>query len=344
MKKNILHIFWSFTRGGAEYLVKEIAENPSPSHSHSIIVINNHYDKDLIDSFSKNVKFILLNRKSKSRNIFWVFNLISAVIPKKNRIIHCHNYSLIYVVWIFFKTTKYLTIHGFDTKLKKYRLFDEVICVSPALSAYVEDKTNIETMTILNGVNNRLIKTKNIFNEKPNILFIGRFDNNIKGVDVLVEAINILINSGNEVYLTIIGKGSKKSSLEEYIDSNGLNDYVFFKGLVDRTSVYNLLLDYDISVIPSRKESFSLFAVESMMAKVPIIVSEIPGLSEISGDYSFKFESENADDLSRCILEAIIEIKNKKILSRTENSYNYAVANYNMDLMIKNYQKLYNSS
>ena len=343
MKKNILHIFWSFTRGGAEYLVKEIAENSSPSLSHSIIVINNHYDLDLINSFNKSVKFTLINRKPKSYGVFWSLKLINSIFLKKNRIIHCHNYSLIYVVWIFFRTPKFLTIHGFDTKIKKHRLFDRIVCVSPALSDYVKNSFNLEVMTIFNGVDNSLIKVKNKFNHTIKLLFIGRFDDDIKGVDILIKAVNIIVNLGIDIHLTIIGKGSKHASHIQYIESNGLNNHVFFKGLVDRTTVYNLLSDYDISVIPSRKESFSLFAVESMMAKVPIIVSNIPGLSEVSGNHSFKFESENADDLAQCIISAITEIKNMKVLSRTEKSFNHAVTNYNINLMIKNYDNLYNS-
>tara|TARA_B100000925_G_scaffold264075_1_gene222403 strand:+ start:2102 stop:3133 length:1032 start_codon:yes stop_codon:yes gene_type:complete len=342
LKKNILHIFWSFTSGGAEYLVKEISENSS-SFSHSVIVINNHYDEGLINSFNKNIKFTLLNRKPNSFEVFWVFKLIASVISKKNKIIHCHNYSLIYVVWIFFGIPKCLTIHGFDTKLKNYRLFDKVICVSDALSKYVENNFKLKTMTILNGVNNKLIKAKINFNDKIRLLFVGRFDNDIKGLDVLIKSLNVLVNLNKDIHLTIIGKGSKKGPLIDYIESHNLSEHVFFKGLVDRSSVYNLLPDYDISIIPSRKESFSLFAVESMMAKVPIIVSDIPGLADISGKHSFKFESENPDSLTHSILRAISEIKNMQILSRTENSYNYAITNYNIDLMLKNYEKLYSS-
>jgi glycosyltransferase involved in cell wall biosynthesis len=298
---------------------------------------------DLINSFNKSVKFTLINRKPKSYGVFWSLKLINSIFFKKNRIIHCHNYSLIYVVWIFFRTPKFLTIHGFDTKIKKHRLFDRIVCVSPALSDYVKNSFNLEVMTIFNGVDNRLIKVKNKFNHTIKLLFVGRFDDDIKGVDILIKAVNIIVNLGIDIHLTIIGKGSKQASYIQYIESNGLNNHVFFKGLVDRTTVYNLLSDYDISVIPSRKESFSLFAVESMMAKVPIIVSNIPGLSEVSGNHSFKFESENADDLAQCIISAITEIKNMKILSRTEKSFNHAVTNYNINLMIKNYDNLYNS-
>jgi len=188
-----------------------------------------------------------------------------------------------------------------------------------------------------------MIKIKNNFNDKIKLLFVGRFDDYTKGLDVLIKAINILVSSGNDIHLTIIGKGTKQAEFIDYIELNGLKHHISFKGLVPRNILYNLLCDYDISVIPSRKESFSLFAVESMMAKVPIIVSDVPGLSEISGNHSFMFESENIDHLSNCISKVITEIKNNKILQKTHASYNYAISNYNLKQMLDNYNKLYNS-
>jgi glycosyltransferase involved in cell wall biosynthesis len=343
LKKNIIHIFWSFTKGGSEYLVKEITENSPSSISHSVIVINNHFDINLINAFDKNIKFSIINRQPKTYNLSWVIKFINSIISVPNRVIHCHNYSLIYLVWIFFKTPKFLTIHGFDNRLKKYGLFDEIICVSQPLSNYVENTFFLKTRTILNGVDNKMIKTKNNFNDKIKLLFVGRFDDYTKGVDVLIKAINILVSSGNDIHLTIIGKGTKQAEFIDFIELNGLKQHISFKGLVPRNILYNLLCDYDVSVIPSRKESFSLFAVESMMAKVPIIVSDVPGLSEISGDHSFKFESENIDHLYSCILKVVTEIKNNKILQRTNASYNYAISNYTLEQMLENYYELYNS-
>lgn len=343
MKKNIIHVFWSFTKGGSEYLVKEITENSPSSISHTVIVINNHYDINLINAFDKKIKFTMINRRPKSYNLSWVIKFINSIISVPNRVIHCHNYSLIYLVWIFFKTPKFLTIHGFDNRLKKYRLFDEIICVSEPLSNYVKSTFFLKTRIILNGVNNEMIKTKNNFNDKIKLLFVGRFDDNIKGLDVLIKAINILVSSGNDnIHLTIVGKGKKQAEFIDYIELNELKQHISFKGLVSRNRLYNSLCDYDVSVIPSRKESFSLFAVESMMAKVPIIVSDVPGLREVSGNHSFIFQSENIDNLSKCISKVVTEIKNNKILKRTNASYNYAISNYNLKQMLDNYYKLYN--
>jgi|TARA_B110001450_G_scaffold244906_1_gene257464 glycosyltransferase involved in cell wall biosynthesis len=340
-KKNIIHIFWSFTSGGAEYLVKDISENSSNLFNHTIIVINNHYDLDLVNSFKTNIKFILLNRKPSTLNIKWFIKFIRSVLSIDNKIIHCHNYSLGYLIQIFFFTPKYLTVHGFDTQLKSYKLFDKIVCVSYPLSNYIENKFNVKTITILNGVNNKLIKIKKNYNKRIKLLFIGRFNDNIKGLDILIKAFKLVADQNDNVDLIIYGKGNKKSEYEYYIKSNDIDNRVFFKGLLNRKLVYDSLCRHDISVIPSRKESFSLFAVESMMAKVPIIVSNIQGLGEVSGKYSLKFETENSKDLANCIFRAMDEIKNNKIVSRTQMSFDYANSNYNMDLMLKNYNKLY---
>lgn len=341
MKKSIIHIFWSFTKGGAEYLVKDITENSSALHT--IIVINNHYDRSLINSFHNKIKFILINRKPKSLSLIWTLKFIKAIYSIKNRIIHCHNYSLGYLIWIFISTPKFLTVHGFDIKLNKYNFFDEIICVSYPLSDYVKNKFNFKTTTILNGVDNNLIKIKKKYNPKTKLLFVGRFDDHIKGLDILIKAVKCLIDDHVDVELTIYGKGKKKDELLKYIASNKLEQNIIFKGAVSRNFIYSSLSNYDLSIIPSRKESFSLFAVESMMAKVPIIVSNVPGLREVSGMDSFKFNTENVDDLSKKILMAISEIRSNKILIRTNSSFDYSISSFNLNQMIENYESLYNS-
>ena len=340
-KINVIHVFWSFTKGGAEYLVKEISENLKDTFNQHIIIINNHYDTDLINSFDPSIKFYLINRERKSFGLTKLLMIYRIIYELKNKIIHAHNYSLGYILFPFFGLRKILTIHGFDSKLNSYKFFDKVVCVSSPLSNYVTSNFNLKNICINNGVNNKLIKIKKKFNKSIKLLFIGRFDNNIKGLDILLEAFNLLSKKEDKITLSVIGEGNKKDEFTRFVELNNLNDKIFFRGSLPRAKIYKIISNFDISIIPSRKESFSLFAVESMMAKVPVIASKIPGLSDVVGSNSSFFENENANDLCDKISELILEIKSDKIISRIEKSYKYSTEELNIEKMINSYSNLY---
>ena len=340
-KINVVHIFWSFTKGGAEYLVKEISENLKDTFNHHIIIINKHYDMDLINSFDQSIKFYLINRERKSFGFTKLLMIYRIIYELKNKIIHAHNYSLGYILFPYFGLRKILTIHGFDSELNSFKFFDKVVCVSNPLSDFVTSNFNIKNICINNGVNNKLIKIKSKFNKSLKLLFIGRFDNNIKGLDVLLEAFNLLSKKEDKITLSIFGEGNRKDEFIRFVEVNNLNDKIFFKGTLPRAKIYEIISNFDISIIPSRKESFSLFTVESMMAKVPVIASKIPGLSEVAGSNSFFFENENANDLCDKIYKSILEIRSGKVIQRTEMSYKYSIEEFNFEKMINSYRNLY---
>lgn len=113
--------------------------------------------------------------------------------------------------------------------------------------------------------------------------FVGRLAD-IKGVDTLLAAANMV----NQIYLNthwiIVGDGSKKLMLQKQTTEFGLDGKVHFVGAIPRESVYAAMKGFDIAVVPSREEGFGLTALEAMACGVPLVASRVDALNEVVKD------------------------------------------------------------
>jgi glycosyltransferase involved in cell wall biosynthesis len=120
---------------------------------------------------------------------------------------------------------------------------------------------------------------------QTNFLFIGRWEK-IKGIDVLIEAMQLLRHAGIAAHLHIIGKGSLKGFLEQKIRAYSLTDTVFLNEDVPTATLRGYLQQCDCLVIPSRSDSIPLVFSEGLHAGIPMIVSatgDLPALVQKFG-------------------------------------------------------------
>jgi glycosyltransferase involved in cell wall biosynthesis len=92
----------------------------------------------------------------------------------------------------------------------------------------------------------------------------------------LIEAFRRM--RGAKVALDIYGDGPLRAELQRAIDAGSLPIRLLGK----RPDVYNRLDDYDLYVMPSRYEGFGIAPVEAMAAGLPLLLSDLPVLREIS--------------------------------------------------------------
>ncbi|MFP3466527.1 glycosyltransferase family 4 protein [Leifsonia sp. SIMBA_070] len=120
------------------------------------------------------------------------------------------------------------------------------------------------------------------------LVYVGRLSER-KGVDLAVDAAEILWARGRAVTLDLVGgvfDGYEpfRSALEEKVERSDLGDAVRFLGF--RPSVWEELASADIALVPSRAdESFGNAVVEAVLAERPVIVSDSSGLREAAAGY-----------------------------------------------------------
>jgi N-acetyl-alpha-D-glucosaminyl L-malate synthase BshA len=82
--------------------------------------------------------------------------------------------------------------------------------------------------------------------------------------------------------LQLVGDGPERTRIEALVHSLGLSDHVRFLG--EQVDLVELLQGSDIFLLPSSTESFGLAALEAMACGVPVVASDVGGISEVVSD------------------------------------------------------------
>ena len=99
---------------------------------------------------------------------------------------------------------------------------------------------------------------------------------------------------------------------------------------------------YDLFIQSSRDEGFGLTIAEAMAAKVPVLVSNIPGPMEVidNGRLGMSFENENPADCAEKIKQFILNGRNE---TQVEDAYQYVKSHYDVSVTAQKYLEVYES-
>ncbi len=112
--------------------------------------------------------------------------------------------------------------------------------------------------------------------DATDLLFVGEM-RKLKGVDVLLNAL-ALLQKHRPVTLTLVGDGAELVEFKTVAASLQLGTTVRFVG---RHSMNEALTMGRNMILPSRNESFPYVVLETIAAGVPIVASEVGGISEV---------------------------------------------------------------
>lgn len=126
----------------------------------------------------------------------------------------------------------------------------------------------------------KLRQKYHIVDDEILLIFAGRLDE-IKGIYILMEAFNKIVERNSRCRLIVAGSGVYD---EVFKHSRYANSRITFMGFVPKNVMHQLYSIADIGVVPSIHEEFGYVAVEMMMHRLPIIVSNTTGLAEIVQD------------------------------------------------------------
>jgi glycosyltransferase involved in cell wall biosynthesis len=111
------------------------------------------------------------------------------------------------------------------------------------------------------------------------LLFLGRIESINKGLDLLIDAFNEVAETA-DVDLTIQGPDAGDlAALQAQAAASKYAGRIHFLPPDFKTSPAKIASSYDLFVIPSRFEGFSLAAMEAMLAGRPVVISDIAGLA-----------------------------------------------------------------
>ena len=102
----------------------------------------------------------------------------------------------------------------------------------------------------------------------------------VKGIDVLIEALAMLKRLGRRLSATIAGEGPDGPRLKSLTQHLGVADQVRFVGHRPAREAFAM---GRILVVPSRAESLPYIVLEAAAAGIPIIATRVGGIPEIYG-------------------------------------------------------------
>ena len=115
--------------------------------------------------------------------------------------------------------------------------------------------------------------------DRPTLLFLGRLKK-YKRVDLVIDAIAHLAESGRDVELLVGGSGDQLGALRRHASRRGVSDRVRFLGFVTDVHKVELLRTVWVHVLTSPKEGWGIANLEAAACGTPTVASDSPGLRE----------------------------------------------------------------
>jgi glycosyltransferase involved in cell wall biosynthesis len=311
-------------RGGAEVmlvkLLKELTE-----YNNIVVTLNpqNHFSKEefICDSY------YCLNMGSFARFPLAVIKLKAVIKKNKIDLVHSHLFSATLVARLATPESIPLitTIHtniAASTDYKKWYLKalekmsyrrhpSTIIGVSKTVMEQYFTHFNhipyrqhlLYTFVDVNEIQPAAIKKENETGAPFRLIAIGalRYP---KNQQYLVKAFEQLKNENIELH--IYGIGVQQQELEQAIAASHVK--VILKGEVKGAA--KLMQEYDVYVMSSEFEGFSLSVLEAMAMQMPMLLSDIPSFREQCADTALFFNLKDTGDF----IDKLLQLKNDKNL------------------------------
>lgn len=189
------------------------------------------------------------------------------------------------------------------------------------------------------GINNRLKIKKN----NKQFLFVGRISKE-KGIEAAIRCIDHLIKEEGltDIKLKIIGDGKYRKAMEGLAADLGIEKNIEFLGRIKNEELDRYYQESMALLVPSIWfEVFGLVNIEAMKNKIPVIGSDIGGISDIidHGKTGYLFEAGNFKEMSVYVKKLYNNIGLSEELGR--NGYEKFVKEFNEDIYYKKLMKIY---
>lgn len=253
--------------------------------------------------------------------LIWIFSAIKATVdaihgqPKTPITVICHSHPMATAVgWYFGPRVKLVMVsHGdifhrppgsYDpaitwlyrlTTRKAHRLAAMNVALSPVMAERIQAHGVARNQIILipNGIHPSEIglihpglpEIDHWKSHPLKLIFIGRL-NPVKGVDILLESMNLLRQKNINLSLTIIGIGrpADHEIIENFVAQNGLNMSVKILQSQPRNNLAKYYADCHLVVVPSRDEALPTVVLEAMACGRPVVGTNVGGIGFLVED------------------------------------------------------------
>lgn len=169
------------------------------------------------------------------------------------------------------------------------------------------------------------------------LLFIARLTEQ-KGIDFLIEAMNICVNIKNltSIKLIIVGEGKLRNRFSEKIEELHLENNIFLAGEINNLNPY--LTQADMYVDSSLWAGLSVAAIKAMEARLPLVMTDVGGARQLTNNGQF---GQLCKPRNSRALSLAIELCFKNKMPKNDKSFAYAKKNFSDRIVTKKIIQIY---
>lgn len=174
--------------------------------------------------------------------------------------------------------------------------------------------------------------------DKPILLFVGRLDPEKKLEDVL--AATALALKHVDFCLVIVGKGLRKSALEDFATELGIAGSVLFTGFVPEADLPFIYKLSQCFIIASIAELLSLAMLQAMATGLPVIAVRAGALGELIRDRfnGLLFNPGEIECMTGCIIEMLKNDDLRQSIAKNNLEY---IGQHDIHATVRTFEKIY---
>ena len=355
MQKKLLHFIFNLSRGGAEtMMVRVIKELPEFEHVVVTLFPGNNFGAEL-----QCKKWICLNINSLFTLPLAFFKFWKLVKVEKPDIVHTHLFwpTLVARLSVPKKIPLITTIHAFIATSGEYkhwyiRFLDKlsyrfrksiiIVVAKGALDEYFSflNLKPYKAYALYTFVDIERFNVDKVSAEKNNDAFklvaVGALRLQ-KNYPYIINAMALIKDKNIE--LDIYGTGNLQKELQQQINKTGAK--VFLKGEV--SNIEAVIPQYDLFVMSSTYEGFSLGILEAMAMRMPLLLSNISSFKEQCENNAWYFSLADVQDAASQIV-SLSETDKNTLFEKAEAGRQRAINNFTLAHHISGLRKIYDEA
>jgi L-malate glycosyltransferase len=354
MKKKIVHFIFNLGRGGAETMMVRVIKE-LPEYDHVVVTLFP------LDDFGNELqcnKLICLNLGSLFSVPLAILRFRKLVIKEKADLVHTHLFwpTIIARLAVPRKIPVVTTIHAFIKTSVEYRnwhvrfldrityKFRKNIIIVVARGAMEEyfSLLNLKpykayvlyTFVDVNRFNVHTIDAGKV--PGPfRLISVGALRRQ-KNYSYLIEAMSLLKDKPIELDIYGVGIDDTPALLQQQIETMGSK--VVLKGQV--SNIQQIIPNYDLFVMSSTFEGFSLSTLEAMAMRMPLLLSDISSFREQCEDNAWYFPLSDANELADKII-SLSKTDKSVLYEKAEAGRQRAIGNFTLEQHIAGLRNIY---
>jgi len=224
-----------------------------------------------------------------------------------------------------------------------FRWISPAVGVADRFHKFIDEHLHRRIRVIPHGVNRNLFfpgKTK-MDPSAFQILFVG-FLGETKGADLLPDIFEKITTTIPNAFLTILGDGPLRASLNAEFEKRGLQNKILFRGTTSPDQTAEIMRTSHVLVLPTNIEGFGIVIVEAMMCGVVPVVSCLPGITDQlvqQDETGFLVPPKDVNGF----VEAVKKIhgNNNRLHAMSLNAFKVAAEKFSHETMVDRYESLF---